>query len=178
MFSGFASWIGADAVHAAPKASYAAEHTEQICSWTRPSHPKHFRWPTVGPMSLARPLGPCIKQLETFCPQPRARVGGWYATETPSALQRQVADVWRTALSETANSKHSWSYPGRCTVSPWVALSSGEIGGVSVNVYPLVSSQRQRDGGHVYVYVRQKCTMQSQKQWHFLSLTMVALFYN
>ena len=28
------------------------------------------------------------------------------------------------------------------------------------------------------VYVRQKCTMQSQKLWHFLSLTMVALFYN
>ena len=36
----------------------------------------------------------------------------------------------------------------------------------------------RRDGGHVYVYVRQKCTMQSQKQWHFVSLTMVALFYN
>ena len=31
MFLGFASWIWADTVHTVPKASNAAEHTEQIC---------------------------------------------------------------------------------------------------------------------------------------------------
>ena len=50
MFSDFASWIGADNVHAVPEASNAAEHTEQICSWTHPSLPKRFRRPTVGPV--------------------------------------------------------------------------------------------------------------------------------
>ena len=81
-------------------------------------------------------------------------------------------------LSETVNSQRSQAHPGCCTVRPRVALSSGERGGVSVNVTPSCLAGGRRDGSHVYVYVRQKCTMQSQKQWHFLSLTMVALFYN
>ena len=46
--SDFACWIGADNVRAAPKASDAAEHTEHICSWPRPSLSQHFRYPTVG----------------------------------------------------------------------------------------------------------------------------------
>ena len=49
-FSDFARWIGADNIHAALKASNAAEHTEQICSRPRPSLPKRFRRPTVGPV--------------------------------------------------------------------------------------------------------------------------------
>ena len=36
--------------------------------------------------------------------------------------------------------------------------------------YPLTSSWRDR--GYFFVYAREKCTMQSQKQWHFLILTM------
>ena len=42
--------IGADNVRAAPKASNAAEHTKRICSQPRPSPPKHFRRPVVGPV--------------------------------------------------------------------------------------------------------------------------------
>ena len=34
-------------------------------------------------------------------PRARLRVEGWCATETPSKLPRWIADVWRTALSET-----------------------------------------------------------------------------
>ena len=49
-FSDFACWIGADNICTAPKASNAAKHTKQICSRTRPSLPKHFRRPTVGPV--------------------------------------------------------------------------------------------------------------------------------
>ena len=59
--------------------------------------------------SLAGPLGPRLQQLEASCPRPRSRVGGWCAAESPSELRRQIADVWRTALSETVN-----SHPGHC----------------------------------------------------------------
>ena len=48
--SDFACCIGADNVHAALKASNAAEHTGQICSQPRPSVPKRFRRPTVWPV--------------------------------------------------------------------------------------------------------------------------------
>ena len=46
--SDFASWIWPDTVRVVPKASNTAEHTQQICSWTRPSLPKRFRCPTFG----------------------------------------------------------------------------------------------------------------------------------
>ena len=87
------------------------------------------RPPAVPPQT---PLGPRLQQLEA----PRPRVGGRGAAETPSELWRRVADVWRTSLSETVNSRWSWSHPCRCTACPWVALSSGERGGFSVNVLP------------------------------------------
>ena len=49
-FSDFTCWTGADNIHAAPKASNAAEHTKQICFRPRPSLHKRFRRPTVGPV--------------------------------------------------------------------------------------------------------------------------------
>ena len=69
-------------------------------------------------------------------------------------------------------------------VSPWplhrAPMSStlllGERGGSVSTFTPSCLPGGRRDCGHFYVYVRQKCTMQSQKQWHFLSLTMVSLF--
>ena len=71
-------------------------------------------------------------------------------------------------------------------VSPWL-LHHAPMGSTLLQGARGVQCQRftpsrlaggRRDCGNVYVYVRQKWTMQSQKQWHFLSLTMVALFYN
>ena len=46
-----------DIVHAVPKASNTAEHIEHICSRPRPSLPKRFRRPTVGPVCS------CLKSL-------------------------------------------------------------------------------------------------------------------
>ena len=118
-------------------------------------------------------LGP--QQLEAPCPRPRpwprSRVRGWCATETLLELQRRGADVRRTTVPETVNSQGSRAHPGCCTVCPWVALSSGERGGFSVNILP----PRIEPEGRVTAvrsHVRQKCTMQSQKQCHFLSLTL------
>ena len=54
----------------------------------------------------------------------------------------------------------------------------GERGVQCQRFTPSRLARGRRDRGYVYVYVRQKCTMQTQKQCHFLSLTMVALFYN
>ena len=51
-------------------------------------------------------------------------------------------------------------------------------GGVSVSTFTPCVSPEGGGTAVMSVYVRQKSTMQSQKQWHFLSLTMVALFYN
>ena len=48
--SDFTCWIRADNVCTVPKASNAAEHSKHICSRPRPSLPKHFRLPTVGPV--------------------------------------------------------------------------------------------------------------------------------
>ena len=80
-------------------------------------------WPPAVPRWV--PLGPCLLQLEPPRPWPGLRVGGWCTAETPLQLWRQVADVWRTALSETVNSQCSRSHPGCCTVRLQVALSSG-----------------------------------------------------
>ena len=75
--------------------------------------------------------------------------------------------------------------PGQ-PVSPWPlqhapagsTLLWGERGVQCQHFTPSCLAGGRRYRGHVYVYVRQKCTIQSQKQWHFLSLNMVALFYN
>ena len=95
-------------------------------------------WP---PVPHWTPLGLCLQQLEAPRVQPRSRFGGWCAAETLLELWGRVADVWRTTLSETVNSQRGWSHPGRCTVRPWIALSSGKRGSVSM-FYPLVSSWR------------------------------------
>ena len=55
-------------------------------------------------------------------------------------------------------------------------LLQGERGVQCQRVTPCVSPEG-RGTTVMSVYVRQKCTMQSQQQWHFLSLTMVALLY-
>ena len=124
------------------------------------------------------PLSPRLQQLEAPHLRPRSRVGGWCAVETLSELRRRAADFWRTTLSETVNSQRSRSHPGNCTARLRVALSSGERGGIQCQrVTPLHLAGRRRDHSYVSVYVRQKCTMQSQKQWHYLSLTMAALLY-
>ena len=49
----------------------------------------------------------------------------------------------------------------------------GREGSVSTFTPSCLSGGR-RECCHDDVYVRQKCTMQSQKQWHFLNLTMAA----
>ena len=54
--SDFTCWIGWDNVHAAPKASNAAEHTEQICSRPRPSLPSA--------LDVQR-LGRCVPALKS-----------------------------------------------------------------------------------------------------------------
>ena len=66
-------------------------------------------------------------------------------------------------------------------VSPWL-LHRAPAGSTLLRVERGVQCQhvtpsRRARGTAVFVYFRQKSTMQSQKQWHFLSLTMVALFY-
>ena len=124
------------------------------------------------------PINPHLQQLQAPRPRPRSRVGGWCVVETLSELRRQEPDVWHTGLSETVNSQQNQSHPGCCTVCLWVALSSREGGGHCQCFTPLCLAGGRKSRGYVYVYVRQKCTMQSQKQWHFLSLPMVALFYN
>ena len=68
-------------------------------------------------------------------------------------------------------------------VSPWPlyrapAFLQGERGVQYQRFTPLHLAGGRGDRDYVYVYVRQKCTMQFQKQWHFFSLTMVALFFN
>ena len=62
-------------------------------------------WPPTVPRWT--PFGPRLEQLEAPRPWPHSRVGGWCAAETPLELQRQVANVWCTALSETVNSQRN-----------------------------------------------------------------------
>ena len=66
-------------IRAAPKASDAAEHTEQVCSRRpRPSFSKRFRCPTVGPVCS------CIKSvLVCWCSSSR-----WASTHTWASPSR------------------------------------------------------------------------------------------
>ena len=109
--------------------------------------PQTTRWPSS--------LGPHLQQLEPPRPWPRSRVRRWCTAETPSELRRWVA---------------VFCVPVGCT------LLRGERGVQCQHVTPLHLAGGRRDRGYVYAYVRQKCTMQSQKQWYSLSLTMVAPF--
>ena len=71
-------------------------------------------------------------------------------------------------------------------ISPWPlhrapvgsTLLRGERGVQCKCFTPSCLAGGWRDRGYVFVcQQRQKCITQSQKQWYFLSLTMVALFY-
>ena len=129
------------------------------------------------------PLGPRLQQLEAPRPRPHSRVRGWCAMETPLELRSGASDFGSRSL--THRSFGDCKLPAQ-PVSPWSLHSAptvstllwGERGVQCQRFTPLRLTVGKRDHGYVYVHVRQKCTMQSQKQWHFHSLTMVTLFYN
>ena len=86
--SDFASWIWPKTVRIVPKASNAAEHTEQICSRTRPSLPKRFRrpkfWARVCPRGQSWPF--CIIKITDM-----QRWLWFYITLIPLAFHLHVA---------------------------------------------------------------------------------------
>ena len=111
--------------------------------------------------------------------QIKAATTSWSALEVgkhiDSSMHCNIFFVWCTALSETARVVSPWLLhraPAGCT------LLQGERGVQCQHFTPWRLAGGRRDQGYVYAYVRQKCTMQSQKQWHFLTLIMVALSYN